>query len=100
MGGTFSQNKRLQSHPPTIGIQGKITLAVLLIITFNTSITALEHCVKSVQILSYFGSVFSCIRSVFSPNTGKYGPEIAPYLDTFHVVEVILILFSTSNYYF
>ena len=63
MGGTFSQNKRLQSHPPTIRIQGKITLAVLLIITFNTSITALEHCVKSVQILSYFGSVFP----VFGP---------------------------------
>ena len=24
--------------------------------------------------------------SVFSPNTGKYGPEITPYLHTFHVV--------------
>ena len=24
--------------------------------------------------------------SVFSPNTGKYGPEINPYLDTFHAV--------------
>ena len=24
--------------------------------------------------------------SVFSPNAGKYGPEITPYLDTFHVV--------------
>ena len=24
--------------------------------------------------------------SVFSPNTGKYGPEKTPYLDTFHVV--------------
>ena len=23
---------------------------------------------------------------VFSPNTGKYGPEITPYLDTFHAV--------------
>ena len=21
---------------------------------------------------------------VFSPNTGKYGPEITPYLNTFH----------------
>ena len=26
--------------------------------------------------------------SVFSPNTGKYGPEITPYLDTFHAVMV------------
>ena len=24
--------------------------------------------------------------SVFSPNTGKYGPEITLYLDTFHAV--------------
>ena len=24
--------------------------------------------------------------SVFSLNIGKYGPEITPYLDTFHVV--------------
>ena len=23
---------------------------------------------------------------VFSPNVGKYGPEITPYLDTFHAV--------------
>ena len=55
---------------------------------------------KSVQIRSYFWSVFSCIRteylSVFSPNaekygldTEKYGPEITPYLDTFHAVKAI-----------
>ena len=24
---------------------------------------------------------------VFSPNTGKYGPEKTPYLDTFHAVK-------------
>ena len=34
---------------------------------------------KRVQIRSYFWSVFS-------PNTGKCGPEITPYLDTFHAV--------------
>ena len=27
---------------------------------------------------------------VFSPNTGKYGPEITPHLDTFHAVELTL----------
>ena len=37
------------------------------------------HCVKSVQIRSYFWSVFS-------PNTGEFGPEKTPYLDTFHAV--------------
>ena len=29
---------------------------------------------------------FTDYTSVFSPNTGKYGPEITPYLSTFHVV--------------
>ena len=39
------------------------------------------------------------IRS-FTPNAGKYGPEITPYLDTFHIVraktreQLILILLS------
>ena len=32
----------------------------------------------------------------FSPNAGKYGPDITPYLDTFHAVYLNLI--STSNY--
>ena len=26
------------------------------------------------------------LLSVFSPNTGKYGPEKTPYLDSFHAV--------------
>ena len=25
---------------------------------------------------------------VFNPNAGKYGPEITPYMDTFHAVYV------------
>ena len=41
------------------------------------------HCVKSVQIRSYFWSVFS-------PNTGEYGPEITLHLDTFHAVLIII----------
>ena len=58
------------------------------------------HCVKSVQIRSYFWSVFSCIRTEYgevislhiSPNTGKYGPEINPYLGIFHAVPLKKIL--------
>ena len=38
---------------------------------------------KSVQIRSFFWSVFSA-------NTGKYGPEKALYLDTFHTVRVAM----------
>ena len=45
-----------------------------------------SQCVKSVHIRSYFWSVFPCISS----NTGKYGPEIIPYLDTFHEVSSII----------
>ena len=37
------------------------------------------HCVKSVQIRSFFWSLLS-------PNTGKYGPEKTPYLDAFPAV--------------
>ena len=37
--------------------------------------------------------------SVFNPNTGKYGPEITPYLDTFHAVYFVtssIISFSLT----
>ena len=37
------------------------------------------HCVKCVQLRSFFWSVFSRIRT-------EYGPEKTPYLDTFHAV--------------
>ena len=39
-------------------------------------------CVKSVQIRSFSGPYFP----VFSPNTGKRGPEKTPSLDTFYAV--------------
>ena len=65
-------------------------------IIFHSCVTIRNmHCVKSVQIQSYFWSAFSRIRteygeisyfSLFSPNAGKYGPEITLYLDTFHAV--------------
>ena len=59
------------------------------------------HCVESVQIRSYFWSVFSCIRTgnfscIFSvnlriqSNRGKNGPEI-PNLDTFHAVSIFRV---------
>ena len=51
----------------------------LIFVSFSYNLIN-SHYVKSVQIRSYIWSVFSCIQteyiSVFSPNTGKYGPEI------------------------
>ena len=32
---------------------------------------------------------------VFSPNTGKYGTEITPHLDTFHAVIINVITATT-----
>ena len=57
---------------------------------------------KSVQILSFSGPYFP----VFGLNTGKYGPEKTPYLDTFHTVlfvnyllENLLWILQYQNFY-
>ena len=36
--------------------------------------------------------------SAFNPNTGKYGPEKTPYLNTFHVVSIVSVCaYDLSN---
>ena len=56
------------------------------------SVSIKHHCVKSVQILVRIFLYLDWIRrftpyiSVFSPNTGKYWPEITLYLNNFHAV--------------
>ena len=45
-----------------------------------TPLTISLHEVSKYRVIS--GQYFP----VFGLNTGKYGPEITPYLDTFHVV--------------
>ena len=50
-----------------------------------------SHGVKSVQVRIYSGPYFP----EFGLNTGKYGPEITPYLDTFHIMldlDLIILL--------
>ena len=37
-----------------------------------------------------YGSFSGPHFPVFSPNTGKYGPEKIPYLDTFHAVILLI----------
>ena len=46
---------------------------------FEAFISNNSHCAKSIQVRSYFRSVFSRIRT-------EYGPEITPYLDIFHAM--------------
>ena len=53
----------------------------------SDQITALKVSKYGVFSGPYFPA-FGLSLSVFSPNTGKYGPEKAPYLDTFHAVDV------------
>ena len=52
----------------------------------------LHPSVKSVQMRSFFWSVFFFIQTeygdLFSPNTEKYGPKKALYLDTFYAVYI------------
>ena len=61
----------------------------------NNTITTINdnnHCVKSIR------SIFSRIRTEYreirriSPNAGKHGSEEAPYLDTFHTVNNMIII--------
>ena len=83
-------------------------------ISQNSASSRSNHCVKSVQIRSYFWPVFSCIHYHIETsqlicsanqwtgfymimNTGKYGLEIIPYLDTFHAV--IALRFSSEQVY-
>ena len=48
--------------------------------------------------MSKYG-VFSCpYFPVFSTNTGKYGPEKTPYLDTFHTVSILVGILLIQNY--
>ena len=36
--------------------------------------------------MSIYGIIFGPRFPVFGLNTGKYGPEITPYMDTFHAL--------------
>ena len=37
--------------------------------------------------MSKYGIISGPYFPVFSPNTGKYGPEITPHVDTIHAVK-------------
>ena len=49
------------------------------------------HIFCTARKVSKYGVISGSYFSVFSANTGKYGPEITPYLDTLHTVLVQLI---------
>ena len=65
---------------PMFHTNGNLVMFALSSFSYAISIPSSLHCVKSVQIRSYFWSVFP------SSNARKYGPEITRYLETFHEV--------------
>ena len=50
----------------------------------------LESEIRAITALkvSKYGVISSPYFPVFNPNTGKWGPEITPHLDTFHTVNI------------
>ena len=54
----------------------------------NTAWKVSNYGVISDPYIPVFGLNTEIYISVFSPNTGKCGPEITPYLDTFQAVQV------------
>ena len=49
--------------------------------------------------VSKYGVISGLYFPVFSSNTGKYGPEITPYLDTFHAVRCLIRSLIRFNYF-
>ena len=47
--------------------------------------------------VSKYGVISGPYFHVFGLNTGKYGPEITPYLDTFHTVNCIIFIIKIWN---
>ena len=47
--------------------------------------------------VSKYGVISGLYFPVFNPNTGKYRPEITPYLDTFHAVYAASIAFTCER---
>ena len=63
-----------------------LIINILLRVLNEMIIKKTYHCVKSVQIRSYFWSEFSCIQIEYGDLRSKSGSEITTYLDTFHAV--------------
>ena len=46
---------------------------------------------------SFFFVHLQCILLDISPNAGKYGPEITPYLDTYHAVVYLRTILNPTE---
>ena len=90
--------KKIKNQTSGIKKKNKFTRLVLSNLNLGPSFTVMDFIQNKKQ--NYFlGSTFYLREkcSVFSPNTGKYGPEKNPYSDAFHAV---FIQFLVNKDYF
>ena len=80
-----------REHLKQFTCQGNCVYFTMLFATIHYNKRSVP-CVKSVRIRSFFWSEVFCIRT-------EYGPEKAPYLDTFHLVEYVMKLFFVPSYH-
>ena len=75
-------------HPWSFKSDGLFNFQLCLTDSHCKMFWTTSHCVK----VSKYGVISGLYFHVVSPNTGKYGPEINPYLDTFHAVNTMKIV--------
>ena len=68
---------------------------MIIIITTTTGITKIIRIIIAWKV-SKCGVISGPNFPVFWLNTEKYGPEITPYLDIFHAVNVIMIIMRVT----
>ena len=66
-----------------------INECILIIPGLMPSLLLSLYCIYTAWKVSKYGVISGPYFPVFSPNTGKYEPEITPYLDTFHAVSML-----------
>ena len=54
-------------------------------------------CLATAQEVSNYGVISGPYSPVFSPNTGKYGPDITPYFDIFYAALTKVQLILTAS---
>ena len=70
-------------------------IIMIIIITTTTGITIIIRIIIAWKVSKY-GVISGPNFPVFGLNTEKYGPEITPYLDIFHAVNVIMIIMRVT----
>ena len=80
----------IQNFKSEISIADKSKQRLLCLNVVDTKAWFSQVLINTVRKMSKSGSFSSPYFTVFSPNTGKYGPGKNSYLDTFHTVKFVI----------